>query len=122
MPRDKEVVLLTPVLLGNQNLDCAFHPTKMAYRLGDRFNNLTPPGIEMPHAGGLIIQMPLTEVRQYLERIISMQLLSTDHDLVLKLDSIIGSTRIRPLQLPPCERVELALRSSVVFERLTDKE
>jgi len=63
IPRDKEVVLLTPVMIGNNNFDAAFHPTKMAYRLGDRFNNLAPPAIERPHAGGLIIQMPLEEVK-----------------------------------------------------------
>ena len=51
------------MMIGNNNFDATFHPTKMAYRLGDRFNNLAPPAIERPHAGGLIIQMPLEEVK-----------------------------------------------------------
>jgi hypothetical protein len=33
-------------MLGSSNFGDAFQPTKMAYRLGDRFNNLAPPAIE----------------------------------------------------------------------------
>ena len=109
-------------MLGNSNFGDAFQPTKMAYRLGDRFNNLAPPAIERAHAGGLIIQMPLEEVKQYLERVISLDVLASDDDLVLKLDDIIGSSRVRPLQLPPCERVELSLRASVVFAELDEQQ
>lgn len=44
-PRDKEVTLLTPVILGNQSLTTTYEPTKLLYRLGDRFNMLVPPAV-----------------------------------------------------------------------------
>ena len=65
--REKEVVLLTPVLIGQSGLDTAYHPTRRAYRLGDRLNDLAPPALPMAHAGGLIIEMPLERVEHYLQ-------------------------------------------------------
>ena len=65
--------------------------------------------------------MPLEEVKSYLERVVSLEVLASDEALVLKLDALIGSSRVKPLQLPPCERVELLLRESVVFEQLDEQ-
>ena len=65
--------------------------------------------------------MPLEEVKEYLERVVSLEVLASDDALVLKLDALIGSSRVKPLQLPPCERVELLLRESVVFEQLDEQ-
>jgi len=76
--REKEVVLLTPVLIGNSNLATEYQPTRQAYRLGDRINDLAPPSIEMAHAGGLIVEMPLEQVEPYLQRVLSLNALVPD--------------------------------------------
>ena len=84
----------------------------MNYRLGDRINDLAPPAIEQPNAGGLIIEMPLDEVQQYLERVLSLGSIASDEQLIEHLDYVLSSTRTKPIRLPPLERLELSFRHS----------
>ena len=51
-------MFLTPVLINDSDYMSPYLPTKVTYALGDRLNNLAPPAIEQPNAGGLIIQIP----------------------------------------------------------------
>ena len=92
----KEVILLTPVLITDSDLMSPYLPMKLAYQLGDRLNQLAPPGVEQPHAGGLIIQIPQDEPELYLDRVLSLKALATDDELVENLERILRSSRHKP--------------------------
>lgn len=109
-PRDKEVMLLTPVILGNQSLSTTYEPTKLSYKLGDRFNMLVPPAVQTAHTGGLIIRMPLEGCKLYLERLISILVLPSDETLVTDLNQKLNSNRFKPVRLPPAENLEMNIR------------
>ena len=68
-------------------------PTKLSYMLGDRLNQLAPPGVEQPHAGGLIIKIPEEGVEMYLDRVLSLKALGTDDELVESLERTLSSSR-----------------------------
>lgn len=62
----KEVLLLTPVLLTNDDLQTAHHPKKHAYQHGQQLTLLPPlPTLHNRH-DGYIIDMPLEDISNYL--------------------------------------------------------
>lgn len=79
-------------------------------------NKLEPPAIQQPNAGGLIIEMPLEDVAGYLERVISLKVLASDEQLLDYLDIALSSCRSKPLELPPLERLEFDLKTSMMFQ------
>ena len=101
--RDKEVMFLTPVLLQDSDYLAPYLPTKVSYALGDRLNRLAPPAIEQPNAGGLIIQIPPDNPEEDLSRVLHLQVLGTDDELVGHLNHFLLATRSTPMKLPLLE-------------------
>ena len=101
--RDKEVMFLTPVLIHDSDYLSPYLPTKVTYSLGDRLNSLAPPAIEQRNAGGLIIQIPPENPWEHLSRVLHLQVLSTDDDLVGHLNQVLSATRTRAMRLPVLE-------------------
>lgn len=105
-------------MIGNGDLTKPFYPTKLSYSLGDRFNSLAPPAIEQPHAGGLIIELPLEGCKTYLERVLSLKFIQNDETLINNLHNRLNVIRGRSISLPPAEKLELNIRSSSLYESL----
>lgn len=120
--RVKEVTLLTPVLLDSEDLRRKHQPLTLTYNLGTRFHSMPPLPALATKTGGMIIQMPLEGIQEYLSRVLQLEALQPDESLITNLNELLGSTRVKPLQLPPRERLELDLRSSRLFEVLEETE
>jgi len=112
--REKEVTLLTPVMLDAEDLARKHKPKTVAYSHGTRFSELPPLPALASKTGGMIIEMPLEGIREYLDRVITLDSLEDDESLVLHLDKFLGTARVKPLKLPPQERLELDFRGSVL--------
>ena len=96
-------MFLTPVLIHDSDYLSPYLPTKVTYSLGDRLNSLAPPAIEQPNAGGLIIHIPPENPLEHLSRVLHLQVLSTDDDLVGHLNQVLSATRSRAMRLPVLE-------------------
>ena len=79
---DKEVILLTPVIIGNTNLPRTFQKQKVTYSSIGRLNNQRIPRNINQLDGGVLIRMPANNVRKYLSTVVNLNNLKNDYLLV----------------------------------------
>ena len=118
----KEVNLLTPVMISRADLLASHEPVRHYYTHGSSLVQLPPQPAEPPRDGGLIIDMPLDGIKEYLSPMIVLDELASDEDLVTQLH------QSSQMSAPPhskaagqaAYRLENALTSSAVFDRLDE--
>ena len=66
--RERSVTCWTPVVIGNSNFPSHIAKVVHAYKTGDVLHSTTQrPKLKAELHGGLIIDMPLTDIKTYLE-------------------------------------------------------
>ena len=91
--RDRKVISWTPVMLGTTNFP--LHVTKVVhtYRTGDSLHGSEPLRLPETLFGGLILDMPLTNIKGYLEGKLAMNNLLDDDYLLSFLEQTILSVK-----------------------------
>jgi hypothetical protein len=81
----REVKLLTPVMTSRDDLAKAHVPQRHSYIHGDSLAQLAPEPSEASESGGLVIDMPLEGIKEYLAPLLDLDEMATDEALVAHL-------------------------------------
>lgn len=82
-PIDKEVILLTPVIIGNKDLPSSFIKEKVNYQSGSALTrDRTFPQTANDMIGGVLIRMPTQGIKDYLHTIVKLESLMSDDDMI----------------------------------------
>ena len=117
---DKEVILLTPVIIGNTDLPSSYIKKKVNYKSGSALTTERIfPQTAKDKIGGVLIRMPTQGVRDYLDTMVKLECLMSDDDMVRFLEQEINTCRGEKIQLMnPVQKLEKAILDSKLFEQL----
>ena len=90
------MTLLCPVILGNDlEADREFHKYRVKYKIGDILHDNMIGDNQIPsNVGGLIIDMPKSDISSYLKEIIDLGTILKDHELIDFLELAMKEVRI----------------------------
>jgi hypothetical protein len=120
---DKEVVLLTPVMIGNSNLPSNFAKEKVSYRAGSALNSSRIfPQVVKEVVGGVLIRMPTHDIKAYLDTVVRTEKMMTDEQMVRFLEEELQKDRANKVHpLNPEQKLERDVLASSMFESLPEK-
>ena len=90
----KQVIVWTPVVI-EKTFPQQVKSLKLEYRTNEFLNKQDFPQLSEDLVGGLIIKMPLTKVKDYLQTQLLVDQLLTDDQLVLRLEESLEQSRVR---------------------------
>jgi len=120
-PLEKEVTLLTPVLIGNSNFPSTIDKRKVKYLLGSHLHAKVVPENIGELEDGVLIDMPVNGVRSYLESIINLESLLPDEVLVQYLKDLLEESKASKQKvLTRMEKLAASIVESELFTKMPE--
>ena len=89
----KEVIFRTPVIIGSTDLQQHYAAEKVRYRKGDLLHDVTVPEVCQHLPYGMVIDIPVTSIEEYMHQFLSWLPIKSDEELLLLLHGILHESR-----------------------------